>query len=406
MRTGATHLLRRSLRSPSHSAQQNPRPTLTPAALDNIAGDYGGPRLVFLNGHFAAQLSSLAAAPKGTEIGSFGSALLGDDALAALFDRSALRQHDGFNALNSALCDDGGFVRLPAGSTLEWPVHFVFVSHGSGSAVVSNPRSVVFAGANSRATVIETFVGLEGEGHLTNSVTQFMLDDGAVIEHYKLQDEPETAFHLALLDVRQARDSHFVSHSFAFGGSIARHEVNLELAGDGAEATLNGLFMPSGKQLHDNPTLIEHVAPHCTSRELYKGVVDGRGFGVFNGRIIVQPGADGTDASQTNKNLLLSQWAEVDTRPRLEILTDDVKCAHGAAVGQLDEDAVFYLRARGIPESSARGMLTHAFVNEMVGLVGLDGVRTRVEQLVALRLANVESTSSGAMADSEGGSTQ
>jgi len=342
--------------------------------------------------------------PEGAEVGSLAAALAGDAPLQELFDRSALRQHDGFNALNASLTVDGAFIRLAQGMVVGEPVHLVFVSRGGGSAEISNPRSVLLAGANSSATIIETYVGLPGEAYLTNSVTQFVLEDGAAIEHYKVQNEQDSAFHLAVLDVRQARDSRFISHAFAFGGRIARHEVNLELVGEGAETTLNGLFMPTGAQLHDNPTLIEHAAPHCTSRELYKGVVDGRGYGVFNGRVVVQPGADGTDARQTNKNLLLSPWAEVDTRPRLEILADDVKCAHGAAVGQLDEDSVFYLRARGIPEGRARAMLTYAFVNEMLGLVRLGALRSRLEELVALRLPTDEPSASGAAASLDAGS--
>jgi Fe-S cluster assembly protein SufD len=245
---------------------------------------------------------------------------------------------------------------------------------------------VVLAGPGSRVAIVETHAGIPGEVYLTNAVTEVVLEEGAQVEHYKVQNESEAAFHLALLDVRQGRGSRFSSHSVALGSSIARHEVRVNLVGEGAEVSLNGLYMPRGDQHHDNPILIEHAAPRCTSRQLYKGVIDERGQGVFNGRIIVRPGAFGTDASQTNKNLLLSDHAEVDTRPRLEILADDVRCTHGAAVGRLDEDAVFYLRSRGIPHQAARGLLTYAFANEMVELLHLEPLRARVEKLVANRL--------------------
>ena len=218
-------------------------------------------------------------------------------------------------------------------------------------------------------TVIETYAGTTGDATCTNAVTQVVLDEGAQVEHYKIQDEPETAFHLALLDVRQGPDSRFSSGSVALGSKIARNEVHVRLEGEGAKVSIDGLYLPRGDQHHDNPILIEHAAPRCTSRQLYKGIVDEHGHGVFNGRIIVWPDAFGTDASQTNKNLLLSDHAEVDTRPRLEIFTDDVKCTHGAAVGALDEEALFYLRSRGVPHQAARALLTYAFAREMLDLI-------------------------------------
>jgi Fe-S cluster assembly protein SufD len=245
----------------------------------------------------------------------------------------------------------------------------------------------VLAGPGSRATIVETHTGLPGEVYCTNAVTEVVLEAGAVVEHYKIQDEADSAFHLALLDVRQDRESHFSSHVFALGSHIARHEVRVNLEGEGADVNLDGLYLPRGDQLHDNPVLVVHAAPGGTSRQLYKGVVDEQGHGVFNGHIVVRPGASGTDARQTNKNLLLSDDAEIDTRPRLEILTDDVKCAHGAAVGRLDEEALFYLRSRGVPEQVARAILTYAFAREMVDLIPLEDLRARVENLVADRLA-------------------
>ena len=208
--------------------------------------------------------------------------------------------------------------------------------------------------------------------------------------HYNVQDEAESAFHLASLEVRQGRESRFSSHLIALGSRIARHEVRILLGGEGSEVNLDGLYLPRGDQHHDHPVLVEHAAPHCRSHQLYKGIVDERGHGVFNGHVVVQSGAIGTDASQTNKNLLLSDHAEVDTRPRLEIFTDDVACSHGAAVCRLDKDALFYLRSRGIAEPLARGLIVEGFAREMVERLELEPLRSRVETLIAGRLATTE----------------
>jgi Fe-S cluster assembly protein SufD len=353
-----------------------------------LVADLGGTRLVFVNGHFASELSRLTKLPGGVTVTSLASVLAGEaERLEPLFSRPFAQRHHAFTALNAALADDGAFVHLPADTTVDEPIQLVFFADTGVSPLVSSPRSMVLAGPGSRVVIVETYAGIAGEVYCTNAVTEVVLEEGARVEHYKVQDESETAFHLALLDVRQGRGSRFSSHSVALGSSIARHEVRVGLEAKGAEVRLNGLYMPRGDQHHDNPILIEHAAPHCTSRQLYKGVVDGRGHGVFNGHIIVRPGALGTDASQTNKNLLLSDHAEVDTRPRLEILDDDVKCTHGAAVGALDEDAVFYLRSRGVAHQAARGLLTYAFANEMVELIDLEPLRARVEKLVANRLS-------------------
>ncbi len=263
----------------------------------------------------------------------------------------------------------------------------MFLSEPDGTPLISYPRSVVLAGPGSQATIVETHIGLPGGVYCTNAVTDVILEAGASVAHYKVQDEAASAFHLALLDVRQGRESNFSSHMFALGAHVARHEVRVNLDGEGADVTLDGLYMPRGDQHHDNPVLVVHNAPRCASRQLYKGVVDDHGHGVFNGHIVVRPDACGTDARQTNKNLLLSDDGEIDTRPRLEILTDDVKCAHGAAVGHLDKDALFYLRSRGVPAQAARGILTYAFAREMVDLIPLEPLRTRVGALVTDRLA-------------------
>ncbi len=359
-----------------------------PTAVNGLGPGLGGARLVFVNGRFAPALSRVEGLPTGATVTNLASVLAqGGERLEPVFSHTFAPFHHAFAALNTVFGEDGAFVSLAADVVVEAPVELVFFSETDGAPLVSYPRSVVLAGPGSQATIVETHAGLQGEIYCTNAVTEVVLEAGATVAHYKVQDEAGSAFHLALLEVRQGRETSFSSQMFALGGHIARHEVRVDLDGEGAEVSLDGLYMPRGDQHHDNPVLVVHGAPRGTSRQLYKGVVDERGHGVFNGHIVVQPDAFGTDARQTNKNLLLSDDGEIDTRPRLEILTDDVKCAHGAAVGYLDKDALFYLRSRGVAEQAARGILTYVLRREMVDLIPLEPLRTRVEALVTDRLA-------------------
>ncbi len=355
--------------------------------IDAAAIDLGGPRLVFVNGHFAAELSRLTGLPDGAEVTNLAAVLAtGPERLEPFFAHTP-GEHHAFAAFNDVLAEDGAFVHLAPGTSVEEPIQFVFFSDTAGFDLMSSPRSVILAEAGSRVTIVETYAGIAGDVYCTNAVTEVVLGDGAQVEHYKVQAEPVTAFHLALLDVRQGRDSRFSSRLAMLGASIARHEVRVLFEDEGAEVSLDGVYLPQGEQLHDNTIFVDHAAANCTSHQLYKGVLDGRGHGVFNGQIMVRPGADGTDANQNNKNLILSDRAEVDTRPRLEIYNDDVKCTHGAAVGQLDDEALLYLRARGIPLEAARGLLIYAFVHEMVDRIELEPLRTQLESLVAARFA-------------------
>ncbi len=360
------------------------------AQIDTAAVDLGGPRLVFVNGHFVAELSRLTGLPPGAEVTNLATVLAAAPERLEPFFAHTPGAHHAFAAFNDVLAEDGAFVHLAPGTSVAEPIQFVFFSDTAGFDLMSSPRSVILAEAGSTATIVETYAGIDGDVYCTNAVTEVVLGDGARIEHYKVQDEPVTAFHLALLDVRQGRNSRFSSHSIMLGARIARHEIRVLFEDDGAEVSLDGIYLPQGEQLHDNTIFVDHVATNCTSHQLYKGVLDGRGHGVFNGHIMVRHGADGTDANQNNKNLILSDRAEVDTRPRLEIYTDDVKCTHGAAVGQLDDEALLYLRARGIPLEEARGLLIYAFVHEMVDRIELLPLRTQLEAVVAVRFADGE----------------
>lgn len=346
--------------------------------------DLGGPLLVFVNGHYSPALSRCTGLPQGVTVSSLAQALSTHaQRLEPVLSHPS--PPDAFTAFNDALAADGAYVHLAAGTELIAPIHLVFVADSGGATLMSNPRSVVLADAGSRACIVESYIGFNADVHCTNAVTDVRLAEDAQIEHYKVQNEPESAFHLARLDVRQEQGSQFESHTVLLGGRIGRQEVRALLAGEGARVSLDGLYLPRGEQVHDNTIFVDHASPNCASNQLYKGVLDGRGRGVFNGHILVRPGADGTDANQKNKNLVLSDRAEADTRPRLEIYADDVQCTHGAAVGQLDDEALLYLRSRGLAYHEARGLLVNAFIGEMVDRITLPLLREHVLSLLSER---------------------
>ena len=350
-----------------------------------------GPRLVFVDGRLAPELSSVAGLPRGLTLKPLRDALREDgELLESVLGQRALASEAAFTALNAALLEDGALLRLAPGTVSEVPVQLLFLTRGD-APVLASPRIIVLAGESSEATLVETYASasLDGTGAgatFTNTVTEVTLGDNASLHHYKLQAEADAAVHVGGLHVRQGRDSRFASHAFSFGGALARNEVHAAFAGEGGDATLNGLYVGRGTQHLDNSTALDHAVPRCTSRELYKGVLDDHSRGTFHGLIRVRPDAQRTDSRQQNRNLLLSESAQADARPQLEILADDVKCAHGAAVGRLDAAALFYLRSRGIPQAEAERLLTYAFAREVVEAVPAGPVRDRVEGLLALKL--------------------
>ena len=348
----------------------------------SFAGDEG-PRLVFVDGRLAPRLSTTDGAA-GLEIRPLRA--VAPQRLETLFRREAAPA-GAFAALNTALFADGAFVYAPPGLAATVPVHVVFLSTGGeGAPTVSHPRLVVQAGRGSQLTIVESYGGREGARYLTNAVTDVLAEEGAVVDHYRLQRESTSAWHLGTTTVRQGRSSSVSSHSTALGAALARHDVDQAFLGEGGECVLNGLFMAAGDQHLDTHTRIDHAQPHGTSRQLYKGVLDGRARGVFVGRVLVRPGASKTDAQQTNKNLLLSREALVDSLPQLEILTDDVKCKHGSTTGQLDPGALFYLRSRGIAEAAARSLLVYAFASDVVGRVKVKALRASLERYLQSHL--------------------
>jgi Fe-S cluster assembly protein SufD len=344
--------------------------------------------LVFLDGAYSEELSSVAAPASGVRIGSLADALRSDGGLLQKhLARHAPIEASPFTALSTGSMRDGGFVHVPANTDLEFPVHLIFVSTAEAAGAVTHPRNLVLVGAGARASLIESYVTLnEGETYWTNTVTEVVAGPNSWVEHTRIQRESEKAYHVGLTHVEQARDSHYRSFSMAMGGSLARHNLTAKLNGENVETLLYGLYLTRGEQVVDNHTAIHHDQPNCRSWEVYKGVLDGRSRAVFNGKVLVKPEAQRTDAKQTNRNLLLSDTAKVDTKPQLEIFADDVKCTHGATVGRLDDVALFYARSRGIPLSTAQLLLTYAFAAEVTSEVVLEPVRHELERLVRERL--------------------
>jgi Fe-S cluster assembly protein SufD len=344
--------------------------------------------LVFVNGFYREDLSSAAHMEAGLRVGSLAEAIRRDgDLLEAHLGRHALIPASPFVALNTSAVGQGGFVHVAANAELSRPVHLVFVTTKEAAGSVMQPRNLIVVERNARAAVIESYVTLATDrSYWTNAVTEVAVAQNSWLEHTRIQRESEAAYHVGSTHVDQQRDSHYRSFTMAMGGGLARHTLHTRLNDENVETLLYGLYFTRGEQLVDNHTAIFHNQPNCRSWEVYKGVLDGRSRAVFNGKVFVKPEAQKTDAKQTNRNLLLSDSAKVDTKPQLEIFADDVKCTHGATVGKLDEIALFYARSRGVPATEAQRLLTYAFAAEVIAEVTLDPVREELERLVRERL--------------------
>lgn len=343
-------------------------------------------RLVFVDGRFHPASSSLPPLPDGVVVGSLAEAICKTPDLVEPHLAKEIDLDQPFAALNTAFLADGAFVWIPPGVTVPQPLFLLFVTSRGSTPTVTYPRCLVVAAPGSQVTVVEAYGGIKTGVHLTCAVTEIVAREGAVVDHYKLQEECVETFHMAAIQARQERNSTLSSHSISLGGGIVRNDLGSLLDGEGIDCTLNGLYLARGRQHVDNHTTIDHARPHSQSRELYKGVLAGRATAVFNGRVLVREDAQKTNAKQTNKNLLLSEDCLVNTKPELEIYADDVKCAHGATIGQLDEDALFYLRCRGIDREAARSVLTYAFAGEVLGGIQVDSIRTRLECQLMMRL--------------------
>jgi len=334
--------------------------------------------LVFLNGIYRPKLSRRLPLPAGAHLGSLAEALAGEiDGLVPYFSRSP---GSAFTDLNTMLMEDGGFLHLGKHARIEEPVHFLFLASGGGRPVMSHPRNLIIAGEDSRVTVVEHFACIGASGYFVNASTDMVAGRSSVVAHYTGQEDGPGAIHVATLRARQEAGSRLAVHSASLGALLSRNDVHAVLDGEGAECLLNGLYLGNGAQHVDHFTTIDHAKPSGVSREYFHGILDDKARGVFRGRVVVRKDAQKTDARQTNRNLLLSGESEADSRPQLEIHADDVKCTHGATVGPLDEEKIFYMRSRGIDEASAKGLLTYAFGDDILKRFELPDLRRILER--------------------------
>ena len=364
-------------------------------------------QLVFVNGRYVKELSSTGALPPVVRVTSLAAALAGNGSTAALIERHLARyakfDDHAFVALNTAFIEDGAFIEIPKDTVLDKPIYLIFVSAPkNGRPAVSHPRNLILVGHGAQASFVEVHLGVDtspnadfGSVYFTNAVTEVVAGENAKVEYARIEQESAQAFHVATLQFQQERSSVVHSTSIQFGGALVREEVETVLGGEGAESTLNGLYVISGRQHVDNHTTLDHAKPHCGSRELYKGVLDGASTGVFNGKIIVRKDAQKTDSKQSNKNLLLSEDAVINTKPQLEIYADDVKCTHGATIGQIDADALFYLRSRGIGLNEARALLTQAFASDVIDKIKFAPLREHLKDALLARLAEGQKPGGG-----------
>lgn len=342
--------------------------------------------LVFVNGIYSPELSRITDLPKGVQVGSIAEAIKNNNPL--------IKKHLGnyskdenyfFTTLSSAFIKDGAFVYVPDGKVVEDPLHIILYTKSTDSKIFTQPRNLFIAGQNSQVSIIEHYLSDEENIYLTNAVTEIFADENAIVDHIKLQEESKKAFHIARMDVDQERNSNFSSHLISCGAEISRNDFNTRFNAEGSESMLNGLFMIDGEQLFDAHTMIDHTKPHCNSHEHYKGILQDKAKGVFNGKVMVRQDAQKTNAFQQNNTILLSDDAVMNTKPQLEIFADDVKCSHGATIGKLNDEAKFYLKSRGIGEDAATALLIHAFASDVITSIKIPALRDYLEEIITKR---------------------
>ena len=375
--------------APSTSVARGKRKDARASQLDPYYfRDEQWPTVVFINGQFSAQLSSLQNLPQGVRLETLADSWSTSKTLADQIGHVASTDQYAFTALNTAFMYDGALIEIDKDAEVPGAIHLLYVTDATAAQGQMHPRTLIIAGRHSKATVVESYVSLSDVKYLTNAVTEVSLADGANLSHYKIQREGLRSFHVGTIEVRQARDSHYQSFSFAIGAELSRTNVYTTLDGENCGATLNGLYMIAGAQHCDHQTQIIHAQPNCFSRELYKGILDGRSHGVFNGKVYVHPIAQKTDGKQTNKTLLLSDQAKADAKPQLEIFADDVKCTHGATIGQIDQQALFYMKSRGVDSETATKLLTYAFAADVLETIELEPLKVELEKLTLERFTS------------------
>ena len=371
-----------------------PQAAVPRAAIESSRLPGAACQLVFVNGRFASELSEITSLPAGLEVSSLAAALSqNSESVEQHLGRYANLRRDAFTALNTALWEDGAYIRIRRGARIEQPVHLLFVTTEAGLPVMTHPRSLIVAEPGSQAAIVEDYVSLGSGAALSNSVTELAAADDAIVSHYLVERENFDSFNISTLRIEQTRNTDISSHSILLGGGLVRNNVHPVLNGPGAECLINGLFLGAGRQHLDNYMLVEHASPHGSSRQFYNGILDQQARGVFHGRIVVHKDAQKTDAKQTNRNLLLSDDARMDTKPQLEIRADDVKCTHGATIGRIEDEPLFYLRSRGLDEKSARNLLLYAFAAECLDRMKEQPARNFVEGFIKQRLQEIAGAS-------------
>jgi Fe-S cluster assembly protein SufD len=354
-------------------------------------GDLGCTTLVFIDGKYSSALSTINPLEAGLVVGSLATALESTpDAVRRHLAQLSGPTATAFAALNAGLFEDGAYINIPEGMMVDETIHLLYISSEHGSPTSSFPRNLIIAGKGSHCTIVETYVGLAESVYLTCPVTEVFMEQNAGIDHYKLQQESINAFHLGAMNITLGRSSVFSSHGITLGGSISRNDISALMADEYAECTLNGLYLANGRRIVDNHTTIDHAMPNCPSHEVYKGILNDSARGVFNGKIFVREDAQKTDAKQTNKTLLLSDNAQIFTKPQLEIFADDVRCTHGATIGQLDPNQLFYLQARGIGKEEARNLLVYAFASDVINRIKVEPARQQLDKQLFTQLAKVQ----------------
>ncbi|MCE2900888.1 MAG: Fe-S cluster assembly protein SufD [Gemmatimonas sp.] len=360
--------------------------TLDAAALAPYT--FGGtwPLVVFLNGRFAPALSKLDALPAGIRVMDLATASVEEpELLGKVLGAAAPAERDGFTALNAAFAGEGTLIHVAKEMVIEHPVHVLHVMDAHGANLMSHPRHVMVVERHAKASVVESYVALADVPYFTNAVVEAFVEDGATLQVVRIQRESRQAQHIGTVEARQGRDSHFLTFTFQTGAALSRSNVYTVLGGEGCGCTINGLYMLDGEQHGDHQTRVEHVKENCFSREAYKGLIDNRAHGVFNGKVYVHPEAQKTDGKQTNHTLLLSEQAQIDTKPQLEIFADDVKCTHGATVGRMDATALFYLKSRGVGKVLAKQLLMYAFAADVLETIDNPTIVEALETLTVER---------------------
>lgn len=365
----------------------NPMPDVFPISYDDVQqfflGDTFKHVMVFINGRYDEKLSKLDNLPAGLVVKSIAAAVEENNpVILKHLGKYSFGDENIFTALSNAYTFDGAFVHVKAGKIIEDSVHLLFITDARNNKVLTQPHNLFVADKNSQASVLEHYVSLSEDIYFTNTVAEVVVGENAFFDYVKLQEESKSAFHISRMEIDQELSSNFTSHAISLGGNISRNDINSKFNDKNGECTINGLFLLDGSQLCDTHTLIDHAKPHCNSHEHYKGILDDKSRGVFNGKVIVRPDAQKTNAFQENNNIILSNEALINTKPQLEIFADDVKCSHGATIGQLDKEAMFYLKTRGIGEDIARAILLHAFASDVIKTIKLLPVRDYVEDIL------------------------